>query len=74
MEEIVVGQACEGAGKTVDDIRGGAMIVGLRRGADFEPQPPAERILGAGDAILAMGTPATLDRLEGLLEDSRQRA
>jgi voltage-gated potassium channel len=74
MEEIVVGQACEGVGKTVDDIRGGAMIVGLRRGADFEPQPPAERTLGAGDAILAMGTPGTLDRLEGLLEDSRQRA
>jgi voltage-gated potassium channel len=74
MEEIVVGRACEGVGKTVDDIRGGAMIVGLRRGADFEPQPPAETILGAGDAILAMGTPGTLDRLEGLLEDSRQRA
>jgi voltage-gated potassium channel len=74
MEEIVVGQACEGVGKTVDDIRGGAMIVGLRRGADFQPQPPAETMLVAGDAIVAMGTSRTLERLEGLLEDSRQRA
>jgi voltage-gated potassium channel len=74
MEEIVVGQACEGVGKTVDDIRGGAMIVGLRRGADFQPQPPAETMLIAGDAIVAMGTSRTLERLEGLLEDSRERA
>jgi voltage-gated potassium channel len=74
MEEIVVGQACEGVGKTVDDIRGGAMIVGLRRGADFQPQPPAETMLAAGDAIVAMGTSRTLERLEGLLEDSRKRA
>jgi voltage-gated potassium channel len=74
MEEIVVGQACEGVGKTVDDIRGGAMIVGLRRGADFQPQPPAETMLVAGDAIVAMGTSRTLERLEGLLEDSRERA
>jgi voltage-gated potassium channel len=74
MEEIVVGQACEGVGKTVDDIRGGAMIVGLRRGADFQPQPPAETTLVAGDGIVAMGTSRTLERLEGLLEDSRERA
>jgi voltage-gated potassium channel len=70
MEEIVVGQDCEGIGKTVDDIRGGAMIVGLRRGADFHPQPPADTTLLAGDAILAMGTPTTLERLEDLLEAS----
>jgi voltage-gated potassium channel len=74
MEEIVVGQACEGVGKTVDDIRGGAMIVGLRHGSDFQPQPPAETVLTAGDAIVAMGTSRTLERLEGLLEDSRERA
>jgi voltage-gated potassium channel len=70
MEEIVVGQACEGIGKTVDDIRGSAMIVGLRRGADFQPQPPAETTLLAGDAIVAMGTSTTLERLEDLLEAS----
>ena len=70
MEEILVGPECEGVGKTVDDIRGGAMIVGLRRGADFQPQPPAETTLRAGDAIVAMGTSNALARLEGLLEAS----
>jgi voltage-gated potassium channel len=70
LEEIVVGQTCEGVGKTVDDIRGGAMIVGLRRGADFQPQPAAETTLLAGDAIVAMGTSTALERLEDLLEAS----
>jgi voltage-gated potassium channel len=69
MEEIVVGAACDGVGKRVDDIRGGAMIVGLRRGDDFQPQPPADATLNPGDAIIAMGTPKTLRRLEGLLEE-----
>ncbi len=68
MEEIVVGEGCEGVGQTVDDIRGGSMIVGLRRGSDFQPQPPAEITLLPRDVILAMGTPSALERLEGLLE------
>jgi len=68
MEEIVVGEGCDGVGQTVGDIRGGSMIVGLRRGSQFQPQPPAEATLRAGDAILAMGTATTLARLEGLLE------
>ena len=49
------------------------MIVGLRRGADFQPQPPAETALLAGDVILAMGTPSTLVRLEGLLQATSPR-
>jgi voltage-gated potassium channel len=68
MEEIVVGEGCDGVGQRVDDIRGGSMIVGLRRGADFQPQPPAETALLAGDVIVAMGTPRTLARLERVLE------
>jgi uncharacterized protein with PhoU and TrkA domain len=44
------------------------MIVGLRRGKDFQPQPAAEARLQAGDVILAMGSPEVLDRLEDLLE------
>ncbi len=67
MEEIFVAEGCDGLGQTVGDIRGGSMIVGLRRGADFQPQPPAETALAVGDVIVAMGTPATLERLEGLL-------
>ena len=45
------------------------MIVGLRRGEEFQPQPPAETALQAGDAIFAIGTPPALARLEGLLEE-----
>jgi voltage-gated potassium channel len=67
MEEIVVGEDCEGMGQTVGDIRGGLMIVGLRRGPGFQPQPPADTALLCGDVIVAMGTPTALERLEGLL-------
>ncbi len=74
MEEIVVGDDSEGAGQTVDDIRGGSMIVGLRRGSDFQAQPAAETTLRHGDIIVAMGTPAALERLEGLLEAAAEGA
>jgi len=73
LEEIVVGEGCEAVGQTVDDIRGGSMIVGLRRGSDFQPQPPAEVTLLPADVILAMGTPPALERLEGLLEAAPAR-
>jgi voltage-gated potassium channel len=63
MEEIVVGGTPEVA-STVGHISGGLMIVGIRRGADFQPQPPAETTLLAGDVVIAMGTPAALERLE----------
>jgi voltage-gated potassium channel len=68
IEEIVAGEASGAVGETVETIRGGSMIVGLRRGADFQPQPPAETTLLAGDVIVAMGTPTALERLESLLE------
>jgi voltage-gated potassium channel len=67
MEEIVVPAGCAGEGQTIGDIRGGAYIVGLRRsGGGFQPQPQGEIVLQAGDAIMAMGTPNTMDRLEVL--------
>jgi voltage-gated potassium channel len=66
MEEIVVSEGCEGVRQTVGAIRGGSMIVGLRRQSDFQPQPPAETMLLPGDVIVAMGTPGTLERLEDL--------
>jgi voltage-gated potassium channel len=66
-EEITVVEGCEGAGRNVGDIRGGAFIVGLRRlGGGFEPQPAPETVLVVGDVIMAMGTPRTMDRLETL--------
>jgi voltage-gated potassium channel len=68
LEEIVVGEDCEGARQMIGDIRGGAMIVGLRRGSAFQPQPPADTVLLPGDTIKAMGTPAALERLEHLFD------
>jgi voltage-gated potassium channel len=69
MEEIEVTAGCAGEGKTVGDVRGGSFIVAMRR-ADgaFAAQPPGETVLGAGDVIVAMGTPRTMERLEHLFE------
>ncbi len=67
LEEIVAGDGCDASGKTVGDIRGGSMIVGLRRGEAFQPQPPADAVLRPNDVLVAIGTPATLRRLEDLL-------
>jgi voltage-gated potassium channel len=68
LEEIVVSEGCKGAHQTVGDIRGGAMIVGVRRDEAFQPQPAADAMLLPGDVIMAMGTPTSLDRLEALFE------
>ncbi len=70
-EEIVAVAGCAGIGQTIGDIRGGAYIVGMRRGGGgFEPQPPAETVLAPGDVIMAIGTPNTMDRLEALFAPS----
>ena len=75
MEEITVVAGCEGEGRAIADTRGGAIIVGVRDpNGDFLPQPPAERILEAGDVVLAMGTARTMDRLERLFDPARAGA
>jgi voltage-gated potassium channel len=68
LETLVVGEGCEGALQMVGDIGGGAMIVGLRRGSAFHPQPPSDTVLMPGDVINAIGTPSTLGRLESIFE------
>ncbi len=69
MEEIDVPSVCEGVGRTVEEIRGGSMIVALRR-ADgrLDPQPPSTTVINAGDILVALGTPDALDRLESLFQ------
>jgi voltage-gated potassium channel len=72
MEEIEVGIGCDGIGQTVGGVRGGAFIVGVRRAdGSFQPVPPAETTLGAGDVVMALGTPNTLERLEALFVSPR---
>jgi voltage-gated potassium channel len=70
MEEIVVARGCAAVGRTVGDIRGDSLIVGIRRGAEFAPQPPADMQLRGSDVLVAMGNATSLARLEGLLEAS----
>jgi voltage-gated potassium channel len=75
MEEIEVGAGCDGIGRTVGEVRGGAFIVGVRRAdGSFAPVPPAETVLDAGDVVMALGTPNTLERLEALFVAARRAA
>jgi voltage-gated potassium channel len=67
MEEIVVAPGCAGEGQPIADVRGGAIIVGVRNAdGSFHPQPPTETLLNAGDVVMAMGTVRTMQRLEKL--------
>jgi voltage-gated potassium channel len=68
MDEITVSDGCRGAGQSIGDVRGGTMIVGLRRDGGFQPQPPSDIVLTPGDSFIVMGTPAALDRLERLFD------
>jgi voltage-gated potassium channel len=67
MEEIQVTDGCEGCGRSVGQVRGGSIIVAVRRGSgDLVAQPPEDLRLDPGDIVVALGTPRTMDRLEDL--------
>jgi voltage-gated potassium channel len=75
MEEIEVAPGSAGEGQAIADVRGGAIIVGVRDvTGDFQPQPPAETVLHAGDVVMAMGTARTMKRLEALFSPARARS
>lgn len=69
MEEIEAPEGCSGIGRTLAELRGGALIVAIRK-ADgrLEPEPPPERKLEVGDTVVALGTARALDHLEGVFE------
>jgi voltage-gated potassium channel len=69
MEEIEVPASCEGAGQTIEQVRGDSVIVAVRH-ADgrFEPQPAPESVIASGDMLVAIGRPVALERLETLFE------
>jgi voltage-gated potassium channel len=67
MEEIQVTDGCEGCGRSVGEVRGGSIIVAVRRGGDqLVAQPPETMRLDPGDIVVALGTQRTMDRLEEL--------
>src|SRR3954471_12344701 len=69
LEEITVQTDSPGCGRRIGDVRGGAVIVGLRMaGGSFEPQPAAEVVLEPGVVVITIGTPRTLERLEALFQ------
>ena len=72
MEEIEVAPECEAVGRSIADVSGDAMIVAIRH-ADgrFETQPPAQTVLSVGDMIIAMGPPASVERLDRLFQPPR---
>jgi voltage-gated potassium channel len=75
MEEIEVAPGSAGEGQPIGDVRGGAIIVGVRDASgQFQPQPSAETVLHAGDVVTAMGTGRTMERLEGLFAPAGSRA
>jgi voltage-gated potassium channel len=75
MEEIEVTSECRGAGQRIADVRGGSVIVAVRRSDGvLEPQPAPETIINPGDKLVALGTPATLERLEGFFQPASARA
>jgi len=69
MEEIEVAADCEGAGRTIADVRGSSVIVAVRR-ADgrLEPQPAPDAVICVGDTLMALGTPGALERLEDFFQ------
>ena len=72
LEEIAVAEGSEGVGTQIADIRGGAIIVGVRSAdGTFHPQPPSSTVLNAGDVVMAMGTLRTVQRLESLFVPAR---
>ena len=72
MEEIEVMPGAAGEGKTVGDVRGGSVIVALRRpDGNVQVQPSGDTALQAGDVLVAMGTLRTITRLEELFEPAK---
>jgi voltage-gated potassium channel len=72
LEEIEVEPGSEADGRAIADVRGDAIIVGVRLAdGTFLPQPASATPLHPGDVLLALGQVSTLTRLEGALAPQR---
>ncbi len=73
MEEIEVTPGSAAEGNVIGDIRGTTSIAALRDSdGSVQPQPPSNRVLRAGDVLIAMGTVEALGRLEELFTPRRE--
>jgi voltage-gated potassium channel len=69
LEEIDVPTACDGVGKTIEQVRGDSVVVAVRRSdGRLEPQPQPDSVIDAGDMLVAIGTPEALERLETVFQ------
>jgi voltage-gated potassium channel len=69
MEEIEVSPSCEGVGQTIEQVRGDSVVVAVRHtDGQLEPQPSPASVIKVGDMLVAIGTPAALERLEALFQ------
>ncbi len=69
IEEIEVPANCRGAGQAINDVRGQAVIVALRRvDGGLETQPSPEALINAGDKVIAIGAPDAIEQLESAFQ------
>jgi len=76
VEQVRVEEGSEMAGRTLRDMQVrrdlGVIALAIRRaGGTMEFNPPADASIQTGDFLIAMGEPASLRRLEGLLMGAR---
>jgi voltage-gated potassium channel len=72
MEEIEVSPECEAVGRSIGDVSGAALIVAIRHpDGQLETQPPPQTVLSVGDALIAMGPPSAVDRLDRMFQPPR---
>jgi voltage-gated potassium channel len=72
IEEMELVGGCRAVGETISDLdvreHTKAVILALRRrGQEFEVAPAGDTVLGEGDVIIGIGSPADMDQLEAVL-------
>jgi voltage-gated potassium channel len=69
LDEIEVPASCQGVGMTVEEARGQAVIVAVRRvDGRLEAQPEPQSRIEAGDILVAIGPPPSLEQLETVFQ------
>lgn len=65
IEQIEVSPGCDGAGESLEGVRGAALVVAVHRaGGGIELEPAAATRVAAGDVLIAVGSDQAMDQLE----------